>query len=205
MKKIAVIFIAFSVTLYGCSIFGIGFDKDQHRINVPVLVSNLKDTLNIGDTLIFSASISNPVEVTDISRERKRTFEGTLSGSVGFVIELSDFSDINTMIGDVIPIQDRPFTFNFIAEKGFFPRVPPSIEFDFDSGKFSFKFKVVPLKKGLYALRLEPEYISIKNNINYLEGHIYPYFTNKELNHKLTDNHKNKFSFDDKRVLFYVR
>ena len=30
MKKIAVIFIAFSVTLYGC-IFDIGFDKDQHR------------------------------------------------------------------------------------------------------------------------------------------------------------------------------
>lgn len=205
MKKIAVIFIAFSVTLYGCSIFGIGFDKDQHRINVPVLVSNLKDTLNIGDTLTFSAAISNPVEVTDISRERKKTFEGTLSGSVGFVIELSDFSDINTMIGDVIPIQDRPFTFNFIAEKGFFPRVPPSIEFEFDSGKFSFEFKVVPLKKGLYSLHLFKEFVTIKSNNNKLEGHIYPYFTNKELNHKLTDNHKNKFSFNDKRVLFYVR
>ena len=101
MKKIAVIFIAFSVTLYGCSIFGIGFDKDQHRVNVPVLVSNLKDTLNIGDTLIFSASINNPVEVTDISRERKKTFEGTLSGSLGFEIELAQFSENSTMIGDV--------------------------------------------------------------------------------------------------------
>ena len=86
MKKISVIFVAFSVTLYGCSIFGIGFDKDSHRVNVPVLVTNLKDTLNIGDTLIFSAAISNPVEGTDISRERKKTFEGTLSGSLGFVI-----------------------------------------------------------------------------------------------------------------------
>ncbi|HAK80096.1 MAG TPA: hypothetical protein DCM71_25125, partial [Runella sp.] len=87
----------------------------------------------------------------------------------------------------------------------FFPRVPPSIEFDFDSGKFSFKFKVVPLKKGLYALRLEPEYISIKNNINYLEGHIYPYFTNKELNHKLTDNPKDPPRYNDTWVFFYVR
>ena len=205
MKKIAVIFIAFSVTLYGCSIFGIGFDKDQHRINVPVLVSNLKDTLSIGDTLTFSAAISNPVEVTDISKERKRTFEGTLSGSVGFVILLYRFAENNTGVRDIVPIQDRPFAFNFIAEKGFFPRVPPSIEFDFDSGKFSFKFKVVPLKKGLYALRLEPEYISIKNNINYLEGHIYPYFTNKELNHKLTDNPKDPPRYNDTWVFFYVR
>ena len=205
MKKIAVIFIAFSVIVYGCSIFGIGFDKDQHRVNVPVLVSNLKDTLNIGDTLIFSAAISNPVKARDKSKEIKRTFEGTLSGSLGFEIGLNEFSDINTVMGDIIPIQDIPFTLNFIAEKGFFRRIPPSIEFEFDSGKFSFKFKIVPLKKGLYSLRLFKEFVTIKSNNNNLEGHIYPYFTNKELNHKLTYNHKNKFSFDDKRVLFYVR
>ncbi|WP_037301979.1 hypothetical protein, partial [Runella limosa] len=185
MKKIAIIFIAFSVTLYGC-IFDIGFDKDQHRVNVPVLVSNLKDTLNIGDTLIFSAAISNPVEVTDLSRQRKKTFEGTLSGSLGFVIGLTQFSENSTVIGDVVPFQDRPSTFNFIAEKGFFPRTPPSIDFEFDSGKFSFKFIAVLLKKGLYGLRLDKEFTTIKNNNNKLEGHIYPYFSNKELNHKLT-------------------
>ena len=204
MKKIAVIFIAFSVTLYGC-IFDFGFDKDQHRIYVPVLVTNLKETLNIGDTLVFSAAISNPVEVTDLSRQRKKTFEGTLSGSLGFVIELIQFSETSSVIGDVVPIQDRPSTFNFIAEKGFFPKIPPSIDFEFDSGKFSFKFIAVLLKKGLYGLRLNEEFTTIKNNNNKLEGHIYPYFSNKELNHKLTDNPKNPPRYNDTWVFFYVR
>ena len=204
MKKILAIFIAFSVILSGC-IFDIGFDKDQYRVNVPVLVSNLKDTLNIGDTLIFSAAISNPVEVTDISRERKKTFEATLSGSLGFIILLYRLSETNTGIQEIVPFQDRPLTFNFIADKGFFPSIPPSIEFDFDSGKFSFKFKTVPLKKGLYALQLVKEYTTIKNNNNKLEGHIYPYFTNQELNHKLLTNYKDAGQFNDNWMFFYVR
>ncbi|WP_028526273.1 hypothetical protein, partial [Runella limosa] len=100
---------------------------------------------------------------------------------------------------------DRPFTFNFIADEGFFPTTPPSIEFDFDSGKFSFKFKIVPLKKGLYALQLDKEFTTIINNNNKLEGHIYPYFSNKELNHKLTANRKDPPRYNDTWVFFYVR
>ena len=211
MKKILVIFIAFSVTLYGC-IFDIGFDKDQYRVSVPVLISNLKDTLNIGDTLIFSAAIDNPVEVVDISKERKKTFNNTFPENTDLEIIPSLYGPLeaNATYPNVIKSEELDATYSFFTNEGIIRVLPyPIIKFNYVNNKFVFNFGIVVKKRGLYGIYLQKEYININDNKQPFSGHLYSYFKSQNLNHHLLNENQKKLLstqyHGDKVIVFYVK
>ncbi|MBB3836668.1 hypothetical protein FHS57_000650 [Runella defluvii] len=187
MKKISVIFIAFSITLYGC-FFDIGFDKDQHRINVPVLVSNLKDTLNIGDTLFFSAVINNPVEVVDLSKYRQKTFNTTLPNNARLEIVLALYESlIDRNYHEVIKPDKTADFYDFFSNLGLLKIIPyPAIIFDYSKDKFIFKFGMIVKRKGLYGMHLQKDLVTISDKNYSFTGHLWPYFSNANIKSTFT-------------------
>lgn len=205
MKKL-IISLFVSTTLCGC-FFDIGFDKDQHRINVPVLVSNLKDTLNIGDTLIFSAAINNPIEVVDLSKDRKKTFHTTFPGNARLEIVLALYEPlVDRNYQDVIKPDKTADFYDFFPNSGVIKVIPyPAIVFDYSRDKFIFRFGMVIKRKGLYGIHLQKDLVNISNQNYSFTGHLWPYFSNANLNHHLLTEKQKESLQGDKRVFFYVR
>jgi hypothetical protein len=194
-----------STLLTGC-LFDFGFDKDKYRVELPVTIDNLRDTLRVGDSLVVRAMLKNPAEVVDISRERKPRFDAKIVSRVRIVVILWNIKNVSVKdpLGEFIKFSDRPTFFDFDYKKGSIFEAPPSTQMVAVNDRFECDLTIRCLKPGTYGLRLQEDGITINRNNERLDGHVYPYWTNQQLNHYMHP-YQPKSGFDNFWVFFHVK
>ncbi|TAH16644.1 MAG: hypothetical protein EAZ14_00240 [Runella slithyformis] len=205
MRKL--IFLAlFSLLLTGC-IFNLNVDDKRYRIDVPVTVTNLGNTLNVGDTLLFSAQLKNPVEVVDRIQE-KNSSKVTFPDSTILKLGLALYGPIlnNEPYPNLMSPTQADSAFRLFAKAGSASLTPFSTVFlENAPNVFRSNFGIIVKKSGLYAIRLGGNPFKVPS----LSGEISYHFTNKELNHNLlNESQKNNLSVGRSGhglVVIYVR
>jgi hypothetical protein len=194
-----------STLLTGC-IFDLASDNDKYRVELPMTIDNLRDTLRVGDSLIVRAMLKNPAEVVDISRERKPRFNAKIVSNVRILVILWNIKNVSVRnpLGEFIDFGDRTTFFDFDYKKGSIFEAPPSTEMVAVNDRFECDLTIRCLKPGTYGLRLQEEFIIINRNNERHEGHVYPYWTNQQLNHYMHPD-LYKSGFENYWVFFHVK
>lgn len=208
MKNAIIVCIALAIAILGCFE---PFDKDRFRFSGAIKVSNLKDTLNIGDTLFFSASLPNSITITDVSKNRKPTF----------IKEFNENLKLKVIWGVLGPVVNPSFpglleptgsdkifdTFDYLSQLNIISE-PGIIPFEFKNNTFQFDLKIVPKKKGLYRFMLQDNYINTKTVTGEaFEGTFFPFFSTQHRNrHLLVEIERSMVGYDEEHsIMFYVK